>query len=51
MMAPSLRPLCEIRAELGAPTEKGGGSGGRWRITPIPRGVVGGEGRPEEHTP
>jgi hypothetical protein len=43
MMAPSLRQLCEIRAELGTPIEKGGGPGGRWRIIPIIGGVVEGE--------
>ncbi|MBW6422797.1 DUF3237 domain-containing protein [Rhizobium sp. XQZ8] len=41
--APGLRPLCEIRAELGAPIEKGGGPGGRWRIVPIIGGTVEGE--------
>lgn len=43
MIAPSLKPLCEIRAELGPPIEKGGGPGGLWRIIPIIGGVVEGE--------
>jgi hypothetical protein len=43
VLAPGLRPLCEIRAELGAPIEKGGGPGGRWRIIPIIGGTVEGE--------
>lgn len=46
MQAPGLRQLCEIRAELGAPIEKGGGPGGRWRIIPIIGGVVEGSAFP-----
>jgi len=41
--APELRPLCEIRAELGIPIEKGRGPGGAWRIVPIIGGTVEGE--------
>lgn len=43
MQPPGLKPLCEIRAELGPPIEKGGGPGGRWRIIPIIGGTVEGE--------
>lgn len=43
MQAPVLRKLCEIRAELGAPIEKGNGPSGPWRIVPIIGGTVEGE--------
>ncbi|WP_440411316.1 DUF3237 domain-containing protein [Neorhizobium petrolearium] len=43
MRAPALQPFCEIRAELGPPIEKGGGSGVCWRIIPIIGGTVEGE--------
>lgn len=40
---PGLKPLCDIRAELGQPIEKGSGPGGRSRIIPIIGGTVEGE--------
>ncbi|WP_245261216.1 DUF3237 domain-containing protein [Chelativorans sp. J32] len=43
MQPPTLRPLCEIKALLSAPIEKGNGTGARWRIIPITGGVVEGE--------
>lgn len=42
-LAPGLKPLCEIRADLGTPIEKGNAPGGRWRIIPIVGGTVEGE--------
>ena len=43
MKAPELRPVCEIRAELGPPIERGMADGLCWRIIPISGGVVSGE--------
>lgn len=43
MTPPSLRPVCEIEAELAAPLETGPAPGGAWRIIPIVGGRVNGE--------
>ena len=43
MQAPQLRHLCDIRAELGAPMEKGDLAGRSVRIIPIKGGTVTGE--------
>ncbi len=43
MHAPELRFVCEVRAELAPPLEKGESAGTRWRIIPIVGGTVEGE--------
>ena len=43
MNPPALRPLCQIRADLGTPMERGSGKGARWRTIPIIGGTVEGE--------
>ena len=43
MRAPELKFVCEVRAELAPPLEKGETEGTRWRIIPIVGGVVEGE--------
>lgn len=43
MHAPELRFVCEVRAELAPPLEKGESTGTRWRIIPIVGGTVEGE--------
>lgn len=43
MQIPTIKPFCEVRAELGPPIEKGSGPGVRWRIIPIIGGTVEGE--------
>ncbi len=43
MQAPELRFVCQVRAELAPPLEKGESAGTRWRIIPIVGGTVEGE--------
>jgi hypothetical protein len=43
MLAPELKFVCEVRADLAPPLEKGKGAGATWRIIPIVGGVVEGE--------
>jgi len=43
MNPPALRPLCQIRADLGTPMDRGSGKGARWRTIPIIGGTVEGE--------